>query len=96
VLFGFIYPADQRSIPAWVYLELSQRLRRELAGASHGDQVCGGTLLSREQFLIDIHDWGYVDGRLATGAMNEREIAGWTAAIDHEKPAYEHPHPRPR
>ena len=89
VLFGFIYPVDRQSIPAWVMLELSRRLRFEITAAQRGDAVCGGTLLSREQFLIDVEDWGYVDGRLAHGAMSESEIARWTKAIEHPKPKVE-------
>lgn len=89
VLFGFIYPGDQKSIPAWVQLELSRRLRLEISAAQRGEAVCGGTLLSREQFLIDVNEWGYVDGRLAHGAMSEREIAHWTDAIEHEMPTFE-------
>jgi len=94
VLFGFIYPADQQSVPAWVMAELSARLRHEISQAEVVEpRVCGGTLLSREQFLIDVREWGYVDGRLAFGAMNEREIAHWTAAIEDAKPQVEE---RPR
>ncbi|MFT3922780.1 MAG: nucleotidyltransferase [Myxococcales bacterium] len=95
VLFGFIYPADQHSIPAWVQLELMQRLQSEIHAAQRGDAVCAGTLLSREQFLIDVEDWGYVDGRLAHGAMSESEIAHWTSAIEHPRQSVE-PRSTPR
>jgi hypothetical protein len=89
VLFGFIYPADRDRIPPWVMVELSARLARELISGSEAEKVCGGTLLSREQFLIDVHDWGYVDGRLVHGGMSESEIARWTAAIDHMRPHFD-------
>jgi hypothetical protein len=94
VLFGFIYPADKHIIPAWVMLELSARLRREIARGERAERVCGGTLLSREQFLIDVHDWGYQDGRLAFGAMSESEIARWTESIASTGTDYEPPGPR--
>jgi hypothetical protein len=81
VLFGFIYPNEQALIPTWVVHSLTERLRRDAERAHVGEPICGGTLLSRAQFLTDIREWGYRDGRLTAGAMNENEIAAWTAAI---------------
>ena len=44
--------------------------------------MCDGTLLSRQQYLIDIDDGGYADGRLTPdGEMSTAEIAHWTSAI---------------
>ena len=44
--------------------------------------MCDGTVLSREQYLVDIAARGYVDGRLAPrGEMTAADIAHWTAAI---------------
>jgi hypothetical protein len=43
--------------------------------------VCNGTLLSREQYLVDLQA-GYRDGRLQpNGPMTQEEIDLWTAAI---------------
>jgi hypothetical protein len=43
--------------------------------------VCGGTLLSREQYLHDIEQLGYRDARLMPiGDMTADEIAAWTEA----------------
>jgi hypothetical protein len=95
VLFGFIYPAERDSVPAWVMLECLARLSREISQTARGDRVCGGTLLSREQFLVDVHDWGYTDGRLAHGGMSEEQIARWTASIGHNRPSYRPPTGRP-
>lgn len=89
VLFEFIYPADRRSVPAWVLLELTQRHLREISEVVKSERVCGGTLLSREQFLVDVNDWGYTDARLALGAMSERDIARWTQHIQRKKATYE-------
>jgi len=45
--------------------------------------MCRGTLLSREQYLVDVHEWGFLDGRQSSdGSMSSEEIAAWTDAID--------------
>lgn len=89
LLFGFIYPADRSSVPAWVLLELTQRHLLEISANAKRERVCAGTLLSREQFLVDVHDWGYTDARLASGSMSKGEIARWTQHIRGKKPTYE-------
>jgi hypothetical protein len=46
-------------------------------------KVCGGTILSRAQYLIDIEDWGYQDARIKPlGNMSKEDVVHWTAAID--------------
>jgi hypothetical protein len=43
-------------------------------------------LISREQFLIDVQDWGYHDAReVPVGRMTAQQIEEWTAAIDADK-----------
>jgi hypothetical protein len=83
VLFGFIYPAERDRVPAWVMGECLQRLRQDLL--SHppaDDRLCGGTLLSREQYLADVEQRGYQDLReRPLGAMTPEQIQVWTAAI---------------
>jgi hypothetical protein len=91
VLFGFIYPSHRSQIPSWVVEDLTARLCLESAGRE-SVPVCGGTLLSRAQFLTDVHEWGYMDGRLRSGAMNEQDIELWTRAI---KKAKSEPEPVP-
>jgi len=82
ILFGFVYPAEQAQIPAWVMQELLHRLQDERHSAPPLDQLCQGTLLSRAQYCIDINGWGYRDARLTpTGRMTAADIAHWTAAI---------------
>jgi hypothetical protein len=63
ILFGFIYPAERGSIPAWVWDELAAHLRAEGKTPPSLDPVCRGTLLSA-QFQVDIEEWGYKDARL--------------------------------
>lgn len=85
ILFGFIYPSERNNIPAAVIRQLMQRLERELDAPPAQDRVCHGTFLSREQYLIDIDEWGYRDARIRTGAMTPEETQQWTAAIEDEQ-----------
>jgi hypothetical protein len=90
ILFGFIYPGEQNKIPDDVLQLLLERLK--LNGLDGGssvvdgaavDNVCGGTVLSRAQYLIDIEDWGYRDARIKPlGKMSKDDVVHWTAAID--------------
>jgi len=80
VLFGYIYPAEQRQVPAWVLEDLLGRLRDDMHCPSPRARVCRGILLSRAQYLIDIEQWGYPDARLApAGNLTAEEIKIWTA-----------------
>jgi len=83
VLFGFIYPGERWRIPAEVMRELMARLSTEIHASHPDERLCGGTLLSRAQYLHDVNAWGYRDARLApTGAMTSDDVAIWTAGID--------------
>jgi hypothetical protein len=86
VLFGFAYPGEQDNVPAWVLRELLGRLEDELRAPPADEKVCQGTLLSREQYLADVQQWGYRDARLgADGTMSAREVRRWTRAIDEQE-----------
>ena len=63
--------------------ELSRRVVAETdAPAAGADGVCRGTLLSREQYLVDVEKWGYRDARLSPGGtMTTEEIKEWTAPV---------------
>ena len=82
VLFGFVYPGEPSPAPRWVMDTYLGRLRAEMDAAPSGERVCQGTLISREQYLVDLLDWGYADARMAPrGPMTAAEIAHWTQAI---------------
>ncbi len=82
-LFGFTYPTERQKIPGWVMQELLGRLQHELATPPPTERVCQGTILSREQYLVDVERWGYQDARLRPrGNMSQKDINHWTAAID--------------
>ena len=82
VLFGFIYPGERDRIPAELLDDLVERLRREARHAGPGERLCGGTLLSREQYLPDVDARGYRDGRTTPAStMEPEDVAAWTEAI---------------
>ncbi len=86
VLFGFIYPGERTRIPGPVLDGLIARAEAEAWTPPKDERLCQGTILSREQFLIDIERWGYRDARLRpTGTMTPEDAERWTAAIHDEK-----------
>jgi hypothetical protein len=83
VLFGFAFPSERARIPAWVIDTLLGRLHTEESTMPPFERLCRGTLLSRAQYLEDLSERGYGDGReIPYGRMSAREIAHWTAAIE--------------
>lgn len=82
-LFGYIYPGERHRVPRWVMDTLTERLAAEThRPPAHDPHVCAGTLLSREQYLYDVEQLGYVDGRLTPAStMTPDDIAVWTGAI---------------
>ncbi len=85
ILFGYIYPGERTLIPASIMDELIARLRNE-ARTAGPEGLCRGTLLSRQQYLVDVQDWGFRDARLEPRVqMSEKDIAHWTDAIDKEQ-----------
>jgi len=85
VLFGYIYPAQRAKIPSWVMHELASRMEREIGDPSPEEKICFGTILSRQQYLMDVDGWGYRDARLQPlGRLTAEEIAHWTAGIDRD------------
>jgi hypothetical protein len=83
ILFGFIYPDRRDNVPAWVIEELIRRL--SVSRANLQNDVCYGTLLSREQYRHDLDRLKYRDAREAPlGSMTRDEIARWTAPLESE------------
>ncbi len=86
ILFGFIYPTEERRLPPWVMRDLLARLEAEAAAPPEVGRICRGTLLSRAQYLADVSE-GFDDARLwPSGSMTPDEIARWTAAIEQPPP----------
>jgi len=85
VLFGFIYPGERTRLPRGLMEGMIARLQSELESAPP-EKVCNGTVVSRQQYLIDVQEWGYADGRIPPhGNMTAEQVAHWTAAIDDGK-----------
>jgi hypothetical protein len=84
-LFGFVYPSERDRIPSRVMNGLVERLDREMHAAAPTERVVHGTLVSREQYLVDVEHWGYRDARLQDSAMTPDDIVHWTRAIADEK-----------
>jgi hypothetical protein len=85
-LFGFVYPSERARLPQWVMTDLLERLEEELHAPGPAQRICQGTLISREQYLPDLEQWGFVDARLTLPCtMTAEEIAQWTRAIEHKK-----------
>jgi hypothetical protein len=102
VSFGFIYPSERHRLPPFVIRELISRLQDETAPAEAPprdgeDGVCGGTLLSRSQYLIDVRERGWRDARLPpTGGMTQEQIDEWTRRAEAEAAAAMPPTPPAR
>lgn len=79
VLFGFVYPGERTAVPPDVMQLLLARLADELTNDATGEPRCAGTVLSRGQYLVDVREWGYTDGR---ATMTPDQIDAWTDAID--------------
>jgi hypothetical protein len=80
ILFGFVYPDRRQNIPEWVMTELLRRLG--VSRPNLQNDVCYGTLLSREQYLHDLHQLKYRDSREEPcGTMTAEQIELWTRAI---------------
>ena len=87
VLFQFCYPGEHTAVPRWVMQELLGRVHAEIDTPPPARRVCYGTLISREQYLIDIERWGYTDARLLSdSSMTPEDAANWSAAAFEGEP----------
>ncbi len=80
VFYSFVFPDRREVIPHWVLDELTARLQHERH--AERDRVCRGTLVSREQYLVDLRERGYADARVPPhGGVPTEHIDFWTDAI---------------
>jgi hypothetical protein len=83
ILYGYIYPNDQQLIPAGVLRDLLRRAEFAHSQPPGDARLCRGTILSRVQYLTDVEQWGYRDGRLIpAGPMTDADAESWTAAAE--------------
>jgi hypothetical protein len=79
ILFGFVYPDKRQNVPGWVMDELLRRM--SVSRPNLQNDVCYGTLLSREQYVYDVEHLKYQDGREEPhGPMTREQIEIWAAA----------------
>lgn len=71
ITFRFSFPCDKEQVPGWVMRQLIGRLQDREEQAAAPDRICRGTLLSRQQYLYETNQQGYLDAR-------EFEVQGWT------------------
>jgi len=85
VLFGFVYPAERGRIPSSLLDELTARLHDDPVEPWEAN-LCRGTLLSRSQYLHDVHQLGFADARVEPfGPMTPEQTAQWTRAMEAEQ-----------
>lgn len=78
ILFGYVYPSERSRIPQRVLDALLERFR---ADPPADEKVCRGTFLSWKQYLVDVQEWGYADGRLQPhGPLSADQVERWTRA----------------
>lgn len=61
VSFRYIYPSERDVVPRWLTDELLSRLRAHLAVPKSNKRVCRGRMFSRDDYQIDIDEWGFAD-----------------------------------
>jgi len=82
VLFHYVYPGRADWLPRWLLGTLF-RAASPRARVGPYRRLCRGTLLSRQQYLVDVTKWGLIDGRRPPfGKLSDRDLAIWTAAIE--------------
>jgi hypothetical protein len=66
--------------------DLLRRLQGEVDSPAPTERLCQGTLISREQYLLDVDRWGYQDARIRPyGTMTPEDVGRWTAAIHNDE-----------
>ena len=80
ILFGFAFPGERDRVPSEVMRLLLDRYPGPRPDAPA--HLCRGTLLSREQYLVDIELRGDHDARIRPyGTMSPEELVPWSAEI---------------
>ena len=94
LLYQYIFP-QSNEIPEWILHQLMGKVMEELSRGPTNETVCNGTLLSRDQYLHDVEELGYVDARIEpVGLLPAKDIDDYTRLIRAEqaaKYALQHP-----
>ena len=82
ILFGYIYPTERAQVPDWIMQRLLGAVRQEMACPPAAERICRGTLLSWDQYRVDIEQRGYHDARLMPwGPMTADDIEHFAAVL---------------
>jgi hypothetical protein len=93
LFFGYIYPEKRELVPRTLVDTLLVLLRNErdesVAGPADslasGRPACRGTLLSRDQYRVDVDVWGFRDPRVEPDrSVAARGLSGWRPADEGE------------
>jgi len=63
MMFRYAYPSERDAIPDWVMAELMSRTLDSVREGNWEEPICRGNLISRVNYHVDIHHWGFRDGR---------------------------------
>ncbi|MCP3103873.1 nucleotidyltransferase family protein [Myxococcus sp. K15C18031901] len=74
MLFRFTYPSERDIVPDWVMAELMRRTLDSIRDGHWAEKLCRGNLVSKVNYHVDIHHWGFQDGR--AWDENERQQEG--------------------
>ncbi|WP_174816710.1 nucleotidyltransferase [Myxococcus fulvus] len=74
MMFRFAYPSETQLIPDWVMAELMRRTLDSMRDGAWEQKLCRGNLVSKVNYHVDIHHWGFGDGR--AWDENERRQGG--------------------
>lgn len=74
MMFRYAYPSERDAVPDWVMAELLSRTLDTVREGTWEEPICRGNLISRVNYHVDIHHWGFRDGR--QWDENERTYGG--------------------
>lgn len=81
VMFGFVFPSERDAIPMELLRRLFAQIEDEPPLVPNPEPLCCGTLVSRAQYLFDVEQCGYRDGRTDPRVrMTDEERRAWTDA----------------
>lgn len=76
--YRYAYPSERAKVPDEIFEELIVRTR---AVPALKERVCYGTRFSWDQYLIDVQEWGFADGRVQPwGVLTQQQVDHWTDA----------------
>jgi hypothetical protein len=78
MMYRFVYPGERERVPVRVLDRLTEIDR---AKRPADEKVCRGTMLTWDQYQVDLSQWGYADARVSPhGHLTQGEVEGWTRA----------------